>query len=350
MERASGSAARDRLDRDEWARFWARGSLTTFEGHFRDNYDAEILDFWRAEFARLADGAVIVDLATGNGAVPLLAARFAREQGKTFAITGVDNAVIDADRVRAARPELEQDLAAVSLAGETPLEETGLAEASADLVTSQYGFEYGDTAAGAGEAARILRPGGRLAMIVHHHESAILAQAREGLRQVALCLEEEGFVRLAQRMIKLFRGLPPGTGDGGLNWSPGALKLREELHAAGMRLQRYARQPEVRALDSGFIEFLLPTVMQLVERSRTLEPGVIEGAWTDIEREAESYRLRMADLVSAARDEAGMARIQAQLEAAGFSAVAFQPFSYKDSVLLGWSLEATRNEAAPAAV
>lgn len=344
MERASGSAGRDRLDRDEWAQFWARGSLTTFEGHFRDNYDAEILDFWWQEFSRLADGAVVVDLATGNGAVPLLAARYAREQGKHFSITGVDNAVIDIDRVRAARPELEQDLAAVSLVGGTPLEQTGLAEASADLVTSQYGFEYGDTAAGSREAARILRPGGRLAMILHHQDSAILAQAREGLRQVALCLEEEAFVRLAQRMVKLFRALPPGTGDGGLNWSPGALKLRDELHAAGVRLQRYAQQPEVRALDSGFIEFLLPTVMQLVERSRTLEPGVINTAWTDIEREAESYRLRMADLVSAACDEADMARIGEQLAAAGFSGIVLEPFSYKGSTLLGWSLAATRGE------
>ena len=79
MGHEAGARRRTRLDRDEWSRFWERGTVTTFEGHFGDNYDAEIRDFWWTEFARLADGAVIVDLATGNGALALLAARHGRE-------------------------------------------------------------------------------------------------------------------------------------------------------------------------------------------------------------------------------------------------------------------------------
>ncbi len=345
MGRAAGPMERERLDRDEWSRFWERGSLTTFEGHFRENYDAEIRDFWRGEFARLADGAVIVDLATGNGALALLAAQYAREassekEARHFSITGVDSAAIDVRRLRAAWPALAADFDAVKLVGGTPLEATGLPDDSVDLVISQYGFEYGDTAAGSREAARILRPGGRLAMILHHEESAILAQAREGLRQVTLCLEEERFLALTRRMLKLFRGLKPGQGPAGLNWSPGALKVREELNSAAARLEQYARRPEVRAADAGFIEFLVPSGLRLLEQGRSLEPHAIEAAWAAIEAEVAAYRLRMADLVSAALGAAGMERIRDELAAAGFEGISLQPFNYGDSTLLGWALTA----------
>jgi SAM-dependent methyltransferase len=342
MGQDAAGARGSRLDREEWTRFWERGTLTTFEGHFRENYDAEIRDYWWREFGRLADGAAIVDLATGNGAVALLAARYAREHGREFAITGVDSAAIDVARLRQAWPALAGDFDAIRLLGGTPLEDTGLPAASVDLLTSQYGFEYGDTAAGSREAARILRPGGRLAMILHHRDSAILVQAREGLRQVELCLEETRLVPLARRMTKLFRGLRPGRQAGSLNWSPGALKVRAELLAAAERLERHARQPEVRAADAGFIEFLLPSVMRLVEQSRTLQPAQLEAAWAGIEREVDTYRRRMVDLASAARDEGGMAGIRDQLAAAGLADVRLEAFSYGDRLLLGWALSAQK--------
>jgi len=240
-------------------------------------------------------------------------------------------------------PALADDFDAVRLQGGTPLEATGLPDGSVDLVVSQYGFEYGDTAAGSREAGRILRPGGRLAMILHHQDSAILLQAREGLAQVALCLQHEKLLDQARRMIKLFRALKPGQGRGGLNWSPGALKLREDLVASAGRLERHARQPEARARDAGFIEFLLPSVMRLLEQSRGLEPRVIEEALAAMEQEADSYRLRMADLVSAARDEAGMQQIRTELAQAGLEAVSLEPFVYKTHTLLGWALTAQRS-------
>lgn len=341
VQQAAGDR-RNRLDAEEWSRFWQRGTVTTFEGHFSENYDAEIRDFWWAEFERIPHGARVVDLATGNGAVALLAAQFAREHGKSFRITGLDSAAIDAARLAEARPALAQDLAAVALHGGVPLEATGLEPGSVDLVTSQYGFEYGDTAAGSREAARILVPGGRVAMITHHDQSAILAQAREGLAQVAMCLEQERFVHLARRMVKLFRGLKPGRQHGRLNWTPGAVKVREELMAAAGRLERHARDPEVQRKDAGFIEFVVPGVLRLLEQSRALSLQRLEQAWGEIEAEAETYRLRMADLVSAARSQAGMEEICSQLAAAGLVEATFAPLSYRGGTLLGWTLTARK--------
>jgi SAM-dependent methyltransferase len=336
------AGVRDRLDAEEWSRFWERGTLTTFEGHFSENYDAEIRDFWWAQFAGLPAGAAVVDLATGNGAVALLAARFAREHERAFNIIGVDSATIETARIRAAWPALAPDIDAIILRGGVALEATGLADESVDLVTSQYGFEYGDTAAGSREIARILRPGGRVAMIVHHADSAILSQAREGLRQVAMCVTEERFLRLGRRMTKLFRGLKPGAQRGGLNWTPGAMKVREELMAAAARLERHARRPEVLREDAGFLEFVVPAVLRLLEQARGLSAADLERAWSEIEGEAEAYRLRMSDLVSAARDDADMVQVQDEMEAAGLAGLAAEPLRYRGDMLLGWTLVAHR--------
>jgi SAM-dependent methyltransferase len=333
--------SRKRLDRDEWSRYWQRGTVTTFEGHFRDNYDAEIRDFWWRQFEPIPDGGALVDLATGNGALPLLAARYAREHGRSFSILGLDSAALDPARLREARPELAADLDSVTLVGNTSLEDTGLEAAFADLVTSQFGFEYGDTAAGAREAFRILRPGGRLAMILHHAQSAILDQAREGLVQVGLCVEQERLPALARRLIKLLPSMERAA-ERNVPLSPGARKLRDQMLQSVERLKLHALRPEVRAADAGFIEFLVPTLMRLVDQSRALAPGAVELAWKAIWGEIDSYRLRMADLVSAARSEDGMATIREQLEAAGFGEARTGRLEYGDR-LLGWTLEAGRS-------
>lgn len=342
MARDRLAAARTRLDRDEWTRYWERGTVTTFEGHFGDNYDAEIRDFWWRQFALLDNGAVIVDLATGNGALPLLAARYGREHARRYSITGIDSAAIDAARLLAAHPELAGDLQAVTLRGQTPLEDTGLAEAAADLVTSQYGFEYGDTAAGAREAARILRRGGRLAMILHHEESAILDQAREGLAQVALCVEQEQLLSTARRLIKLLGPARPAKDGRTLALSPGAAKVRDEMLASIERIRARAADPAAQAADTGFLEFMVPAVMRLVDQSRGQVPQRVNQAMRGIRAEIDQYRLRMADLVSAARTAAGMDLICAQLTSAGFTETERKPLIYSDDTLLGWTLVAVR--------
>jgi SAM-dependent methyltransferase len=342
MARDRLSAVRNRLDRDEWSRYWERGTVTTFEGHFGDNYDAEIRDFWWRQFAALDDHAVIVDLATGNGALALLAARFAREHGRSFSITGLDSASVDAARLRAQLPELAPDLDAIELRGDTPLEETGMPAGTVDLVTSQFGFEYGDISAGAREACRVLRSGGRLALILHHEGSAILAQAREGLRQVELCVEDEQLLARARLLIKLLASVKPAKDARGPKLSPGAEKVRDEMLASIERIRAHAGRPEVLERDAGFIAFLVPAVMRLVDQSRRAHPRHVEQAWAAIHAEIESYRMRMVDLVSAAQDEAGIGAIRETLAAAGFTSIRHEPLYYGPETLLGWCLTARR--------
>ena len=82
--------AANRLTKDQWSQYWRRDSITTFSRRFNANYDLDFSDFWADCFAPLTDGARIVDLGTGNGAIPLLALQYAQVHGRHFDVAGLD--------------------------------------------------------------------------------------------------------------------------------------------------------------------------------------------------------------------------------------------------------------------
>jgi 16S rRNA G1207 methylase RsmC len=58
---------------ESWSHYWAGGPLHSRPNAFAGNYDDEIRDFWMTFFRSLPDGASILDIGTGNGAVAFLA-------------------------------------------------------------------------------------------------------------------------------------------------------------------------------------------------------------------------------------------------------------------------------------
>ena len=132
----------DRLSAAQWSRFWTKGSITTFIGRFADNYDGKVRDFWLEVFGQLERGARVVDLATGNGGLALLAQQYSRRHDRGFTITAVDYADIDPPRTFAQKPYASH-LRRIRFLARTPLEATGLPRASIDAAISQFGFEYG---------------------------------------------------------------------------------------------------------------------------------------------------------------------------------------------------------------
>jgi SAM-dependent methyltransferase len=109
----------------------------------------------------------VLDLATGDGAV-LGKIRRSRADLK---LTGVDSAA-----------RLPPAPKGMTLRSGIAMEALPFPDGSFDLVTSQFGFEYGDRAAIAREVARVLAPDRNYAFIVHHAAGPILAHnvARRG--------------------------------------------------------------------------------------------------------------------------------------------------------------------------
>lgn len=314
----------DRLSAAQWSRYWEKGTITTFHGRFGENYDGPVRDFWHALFATLPGDARIVDLATGNGAIALLAAQYSYRQGRTFEIVGVDTADVDPARQFAGKA-YARHLRRIRFLKRTPVDATTLPDGSQDLATSQFGIEYAETAPTVAEVGRILKPrNATFAAMIHHADSAIVRQARDGIDQIVACAKSglhDAIRELHGRLDKLAsRGKDPQDDD----------RAKAQRTAINERLSALNRE-STRFRDPGQIVYYVENSMA------TFNPEVSGGMSTDqklamlrqVNAETDAYRQRMRDLISAAQDDAEISDLASRLVGSGFRIDKNQPFVFE---------------------
>ncbi|MGQ7828437.1 class I SAM-dependent methyltransferase [Altererythrobacter sp. Z27] len=143
---------------------------------------------WHSFSKSLPKSAQVLDLATGDGKVMrwLLAAR------RDLKLTGTDSAeqLPEPPRGTKIRPGIR-------------MESLPFPDGRFHAVTSQFGFEYGDIEIVAGEAARVLRQGGTLAILTHRKDGPILAHNLKQREQLRWALEERDLPAIAKRSLQL---------------------------------------------------------------------------------------------------------------------------------------------------
>ncbi|MDO5610878.1 MAG: class I SAM-dependent methyltransferase [Pseudomonadota bacterium] len=157
-----------------WTDLWRRGVLHSCASGIEGNYDGAIADFWTTRFQTLNDRDCVVDLATGNGALALLAAHHAEARGITLDIHGIDLADIAPARDTAGNERL---LSSIHFHPRTAIHDLPFADGSIPLLVSQFGFEYAGDRASAEEMIRVLANDGRIALILHSKDSLVAQTA-----------------------------------------------------------------------------------------------------------------------------------------------------------------------------
>ena len=207
------SASSDGHDRptDPWSAYWARGALHSCAGSFEGNYGGAIGAFWDDVIARLPPGARVLDLATGNGALPLRlwehhAAR------DTLRIDAVDLAEV------APRWFDPATHAGITFHPGVSIDRLPFPDGSFELVASQYGIEYAPLPAALEEALRVLRPGGTLALAMHHAGSLLVRVGRAEITHLRALLATDGVLASARAvlpwLVRARRGDVPGADAG----------------------------------------------------------------------------------------------------------------------------------------
>jgi ubiquinone/menaquinone biosynthesis C-methylase UbiE len=310
----------ERLDAEQWGDWWSKHSLTSFHGHFQNNYDGPLRQFWESHFENLPDGAAIVDLATGNGALALLAEEYSRKHQKHFRVTGVDYAEIQPEALQEHHPLLAE----ISFLGSTSMEATGLDTASQNLVISQFGFEYGNLSAASREVRRLLKPGGCFLAMIHHEDSVVLAQAREALAQIKRC-EKSATTEMAEALVELQQKL---AREGKLSEADQrhARELHQKLSSSLEKLSRYTRQLK----DPSHVRMFTQSIMLLFDRrnAKRIRPEQRLQAIRRLVTENGNYRRRMKDLRSAAYADADFRNLAKTLKQLGFSSPVIQAQEY----------------------
>lgn len=258
-----------------WSDYWASGQLTSLPEDFAANYDGEIATFWEQQFQPVPAGGKVLDLCTGNGAIALLAATYFMAQQRDVAVTAVDAAKISPARMAERHPGLAQGIERVTFIDQSPVETLALPGGAFDLVTSQYGIEYCDWAAAAAQVARLLRPGGRLALVCHAASSDIVATMEREAGDYEL-LASLGLLKGMRRFL-----------EGTLSFSR-FRKLLQATHAALLPTYRATRAP------------LFAYVLKTVEGALRMDQAQLRARRMELAAVAhrlEQGQLRLADML-----------------------------------------------------
>ncbi len=164
------------MSQEHWSSYWQTGVLTSLPQDFPVNYDGEIADYWRAILSPLSGSVHVVDVCTGNLALPLLMMTELNRADLELQITAIDKAIIDKEAIGNRFPKVVTALQNVNVYDHTDVININqVLDEPVDLITSQYGIEYADTDAVAQPLYDALKEGGRLAFVAHATDSAVTA-------------------------------------------------------------------------------------------------------------------------------------------------------------------------------
>lgn len=280
-----------------WTRYWATGALSSLPEVYGDPAEGPPAAVWRRELASLGHRARILDLGCGNGAVALLAAHTAAERGVYWEIHGVDLAAIDPARA----------VSGVTFHPATPMSATPFAGGYFDLVTGQFAIEYGDPPRVLAEVSRVLRPGGRAAFVVHLRESAVVATARVELAQLQEVLAPGAVLDLAVAVLDAGAGASSAR-ERSAAWSAFA---REVIRLDRIGSFQEATWPTstLRDVPATLRDALTGAVEEVGGAAEPARAAACRSELTDLAATLRDRSARLAELVSAAPDRAGLDRM-----------------------------------------
>ncbi|WP_222565594.1 class I SAM-dependent methyltransferase [Novilysobacter antarcticus] len=315
-----------------WSRLWRAGVLHSCATAITGNYDGEIHRFWTEQFLTLADGACVLDVGTGNGAVAVLARDHARERAVEFDIHGID--VADISPV-ASRTGGSGFYRGIEFHPRTSIDKTPFKNGSVDLVCCQYVFEYTSIPASIAEMHRILKAHGRIAMILHSDDSVI---ARVSLKQLEGCdylLSNTPTVERTRKLLELFLTTPYPEQRRQLANDSSAEAIRSSFNMSAAEVMDRVAAKDCPEVLRTFAQRLVGIVRQGVQDPR--------GALSALDDAVDSLvdeRERLRQMRAALLDEAALLEIAARFGALGYG-VACGSLRQEGDVKMGWTLVAT---------
>ena len=271
-------------NRKAWADFWAQKSGERQPAclpNALQEIDAAQREAWHGFAGRLAPGARLLDLATGDGAV----LKKIREARTDLILTGVDSA-----------PTLPPAAPGMTLRAGVSMEALPFEDAAFHAVVSQFGYEYGDTAAIAREVGRLLAPGGALGLLIHRKDGPIVAHNLPRRDALRWALAPGGYLAKARGLVAARR--------------IAAIPTPPAFRTAPEEAQRLFPGQSVGH------EFLT-AILHTLEMGRGKPPGESLEVFATLESKASNEIARIETLERAACDADRIALISEELRAAG---------------------------------
>ena len=317
-----------------WSRYWAGGALHSCPNAFAGNYDDEVREHWHACFSKLPDGARVLDIGTGNGAIALLAQDAAKSLGRRFQIEGIDAAIIDP---AAAVTQHGVDFADIAFHGETRIEDTGYPPQHFDAVSSHYAIEYSDVAQSLRELARILKPGGWAEFVIHHAGSVALETSRAELRAFTYLRDEAPVLLESCRLLQKLLHADNAAAFAALMQET---ELREHDQKVRWLLQKASSFAQSQP-GAAFVHGIVQRIAKTLQETPTTGPASALERLAILGEEMSAHHNRLSAISRAAHTQQNIAEFCDLAAMAGFTVAAPRELVRRERDLVGWVCSAS---------
>jgi len=168
----------------EWSVYWSQNKLHSFVISGNENQASPVDDLWQSFAKNLDLNAKLLDLATGNGAVPAAIIRVRPD----ILIQAVDKADIAPLTYLTNTRELEP----VVFYPNTDIASLPFPEREFDVLTSQFGIEYSNLFEITESVIKLLKANGKYQFLIHHKQSDAIGAARKKVIEAENLLASEG--------------------------------------------------------------------------------------------------------------------------------------------------------------
>ena len=312
-----------------WSRYWALGAGHSCGGSYEGGYGGAIARFWRERLSALPAAARVLDIATGNGALP----RLLLDACPHAAV------VCDAVDLAAIQPAWLADLPAASrdrlrFHGGCAAESLPFDDGRFDLVISQYGLEYSDLGRSLPEVRRVLAPGGRVAFVMHHAAGRPVQLAAIEIEHIAWLLSAGGLLDTSRELLPRMARAGSAEGRAALAGDARANALRAAFNALQRELDARIAATQGDGADV-LVEARQATASLFARAAQHGAAAALE-AWHGVQQWLQDAALRLRELRAHALDARGLQAVADALAAAAgplqIGTLAEPPH------LMGWTL------------
>jgi hypothetical protein len=303
-------------DTDAWDRFWRSGRKASCYEDSDGRYLPPIRDLWHQFFADLPVGARVIDVGTGNGAVPLEACHWGADNPlKQLELHGVDRAAIRSESrsINGCR---------LTLTPRVDMRDLPFEDSSFDAATAQFALEYLHWSEALPELARVMRPGARMRAVLHLQGAVSHLLADAELAELS-AIRSSGLLEAARLMFA----------DG---------EDRRVQHLQALQSMAAGLQANMHPLAT-----ICRTVLNNLDHFMSVAaplpaPGLVEAVQT-LAEELDAHGERLRQLLAAAIDGRRRQLLAAALTSAGFDRVVMTRLKDPQSgALLALQLNARR--------
>lgn len=309
--------------RRAWSSYWASGALHSCGTDRQRNYSGAVDDFWRYALDGVRSGEHILDVATGNGALPKRLWEMPGRAGLT--IDAVDLAELAPAWYRPAQ------YPGIRFHSGVGMEALPFADGTFDWVLSQYGLEYAQWPLAIQEVLRVLKPDGRIALVLHHSNSLLVRLAAAELVHQHWLMDEHGLVEAALQVVPWLSLARSGAN---VAEEPGAVAARRSYNEAIAALEVMVAAspvPDLLLQARDFVHKLLHAIGP-GNRAQTLEK------LHELRRQLADAVLRTRELIDSALEAERMDALVTQLSAARPAARVEISTLVQQEEVLGWGL------------